>query len=306
MGRPLFSTLVAPAAPTVRIAEPEEETRLPTYERWSYVNAFDPAFDPDSDEFFDGDNVVYEAFLSADDVAEQERERSREGEGQEEGVPDVVRVPVSSQAAVRRRVIERLTSVEVPGEDERPELVSPTVGGSSSSGSDTASSGRASPAETDELLDASRAAQRDSMTLPWPSNFDDVASDFDGLPTSALSRSLPTTPTRASWLAESPVVFARPEELTLPMPIPSSSTAPVDIPTPASPMPQPAQAIPPSPMTPPGSATPRFLSWGNTRGTRPHAIDMSPSPTPAGPFGSVRASRMALSYISPPALRVQQ
>ncbi|OCB87645.1 hypothetical protein A7U60_g5171 [Sanghuangporus baumii] len=303
MGRPLFSTLVARAAPVVRVAEPEEETKLPTYERWSYVNAFDP----DSDEFFDGDNVVYEAFLSADDVAEQEREQVREGEGQEEGVPDVVRVPVSSQAAVRRRVIERLTSVEAPGEDERPELVSPTVDGSSSSGSDTASSGRASPTETDELLDASRAAQRDGMTLPWhPSDFDDFSSDFDGVPASSLSRSLPTTPTRASWLAESPVVFARPEELTLPMPIPPSSTAPVDIPTPASPMPQPAQAIPPSPMTPPGSTTPRFLSWGNTRGTRPHAIDMSPSPTPAGPFGSVRASRMTLSYISPPALRVQQ
>ncbi|KAL5492641.1 hypothetical protein ACEPAI_4088 [Sanghuangporus weigelae] len=301
MGRPLFSTLVAPAAPAVRVAEPDEETKLPTYDRWSYVNAFDP----DSDEFFDGDNVVYEAFLSADDVAEQERERIREGEG-EEGVPDVVRVPVSSQAAVRRRVIGRLTSVEAPGEDERPELVSPTLDGSSSSGSDTASSGRASPAETDELLDASRAAQRDGMSSPWPSNFDDFTSDFDGAPASALSRSLPSTPTRAGWLAESPVVFARPEELTLPMPIPPTSTAPVDIPTPASPMPQPAQAIPPSPMTPPGSATPRFLSWGNTRGTRPHAIDMSPSPTPAGPFGSVRASRMALSYISPPALRVQQ
>ena len=53
MGRPLFS---ASRQPAVRV---EPEPQHPTVEKWTYWNAFDP----DSDEFFDNDDAVYEAFI---------------------------------------------------------------------------------------------------------------------------------------------------------------------------------------------------------------------------------------------------
>ncbi|KAI0349564.1 hypothetical protein OH77DRAFT_1225096 [Trametes cingulata] len=53
MGRPLYSSTRQPA---VRV---QPEVQHPTYEKWTYANAFDP----DSDEFFDNEDAVYEAFI---------------------------------------------------------------------------------------------------------------------------------------------------------------------------------------------------------------------------------------------------
>ncbi|KAI0664271.1 hypothetical protein C8Q70DRAFT_1049775 [Cubamyces menziesii] len=53
MGRPLFS---ASRQPAVRV---QPEPQLTPYEKWSYANAFDP----DSNEFFESDDAVYEAFI---------------------------------------------------------------------------------------------------------------------------------------------------------------------------------------------------------------------------------------------------
>ncbi|KAI0820752.1 hypothetical protein BC628DRAFT_1329556 [Trametes gibbosa] len=53
MGRPLFS---ASSQPAVRL---QPEPQPPTYETWTYANAFDP----DSEEFFESDDAVYEAFI---------------------------------------------------------------------------------------------------------------------------------------------------------------------------------------------------------------------------------------------------
>ncbi|KAI0372631.1 hypothetical protein BV20DRAFT_963666 [Pilatotrama ljubarskyi] len=53
MGRPLYSSTRQPA---VRV---QPEVQHPTYEKWTYTNAFDP----DSDEFFDNEDAVYEAFI---------------------------------------------------------------------------------------------------------------------------------------------------------------------------------------------------------------------------------------------------
>ncbi|KAI8985571.1 hypothetical protein BD414DRAFT_488517 [Trametes punicea] len=53
MGRPLFSSSCQPA---VRV---QPEPQHPTYEKWTYANAFDP----DADEFFENDDAVYEAFI---------------------------------------------------------------------------------------------------------------------------------------------------------------------------------------------------------------------------------------------------
>ncbi len=61
MGRPLYSR----PAVTVRVANedppaPATAPAQPTYEKWSYWNAFDP----DADEWFEGDDAVYEAFIT--------------------------------------------------------------------------------------------------------------------------------------------------------------------------------------------------------------------------------------------------
>ncbi|KAH9832610.1 uncharacterized protein C8Q71DRAFT_777294 [Rhodofomes roseus] len=60
MGRPLFSQYHQ--TPAVRV-EPEQPQ--PACEKWTYWNAFDP----DSDEFFERDDAVYEAFVPQDGTA---------------------------------------------------------------------------------------------------------------------------------------------------------------------------------------------------------------------------------------------
>ena len=59
MGRPLYSRPDI----TVRVTNeepPAPSPEQPTYEKWSYWNAFDP----DSDEWFEADDAVYEAFIT--------------------------------------------------------------------------------------------------------------------------------------------------------------------------------------------------------------------------------------------------
>jgi len=63
MGRPLFSA--AYSTPAVR-TEPEPAASASPYEKWSRWGSFDP----DSDEFFDSDDAVYEAFLDAVDLGQ--------------------------------------------------------------------------------------------------------------------------------------------------------------------------------------------------------------------------------------------
>lgn len=68
MGRPLYSKTLK-AEPIIREPEPS----CP-YQNWSYVNAFDP----DSDEFFENDQAVYEAFV--DHVASEQSDEEDEVE----------------------------------------------------------------------------------------------------------------------------------------------------------------------------------------------------------------------------------
>ncbi|KIJ65539.1 hypothetical protein HYDPIDRAFT_68132, partial [Hydnomerulius pinastri MD-312] len=69
MGRPLFSKAFQ-TTPAVREPEPQCQ-----YEKWSYLNAFDP----DSDEFFESEHAVYEDFIdpvgSGNSEEEEEEER---------------------------------------------------------------------------------------------------------------------------------------------------------------------------------------------------------------------------------------
>lgn len=68
MGRPLYSKAFQ-TEPIIR----EPETPFP-YEKWSYINAFDP----DSDEFFENDQAVYEAFVDHVPVEHSEDEEEME------------------------------------------------------------------------------------------------------------------------------------------------------------------------------------------------------------------------------------
>lgn len=73
MGRPLFSASYS--TPAVR-TEPEPAQPAILYEKWTRWNAFDP----DSDEFFNSEDAVFEAFLDPADVeaSTEERERQRQ------------------------------------------------------------------------------------------------------------------------------------------------------------------------------------------------------------------------------------
>lgn len=78
MGRPLFSQSFE--TPAVRI-EPEQPHSA--CEKWTYWNAFDP----DSDEFFENDNAVYEAFVDASQLRMQEESQ---GETRQHRIVDIV------------------------------------------------------------------------------------------------------------------------------------------------------------------------------------------------------------------------
>jgi len=74
MGRPLYSSiLLSRQATEVPATQPDPPKMNPMFAKteaqgvtkWSRTNAFDP----DSDEFFNEDNAVYEAFLSEEEVA---------------------------------------------------------------------------------------------------------------------------------------------------------------------------------------------------------------------------------------------
>ena len=149
MGRPLYSTTpanafghattttqptVAPAsattspaaaaavatatAPDVVIrAAPDSAPDHPEVSKWSYWNAFDP----DADEFFDGPNAVYEAFVDPSTLPSLREEIILEEESRE-----------------ARRMLRRLSADGfIPS--------APTSSSSSSSSSEGTSSGRESP-----------------------------------------------------------------------------------------------------------------------------------------------------------------
>ncbi|KAF8448911.1 hypothetical protein L210DRAFT_3312167, partial [Boletus edulis BED1] len=94
MGRPLYSRTFI-TTPAVRDPEP------PSCERWSYLNAFDP----DSDEFFDNENAVYEDFIDPGMPVNLEDEEEMEGiEEEEERDMLVVRMgnvsPITSESSL--------------------------------------------------------------------------------------------------------------------------------------------------------------------------------------------------------------
>lgn len=388
MGRPLFSTLYASAAPAVRVVE----APTPTYERWSYVNAFDP----DADEFFEGDNCVHEDFLPLQDTSVSVSSpipglvhQSTQSDASEHLTTDMRDAseslgPHTHQAheSRARLTLRDLADIVMPSADDFPDLMS--ASDDASTASEASNSGRSTPAYVGSSLlirrrQAVNHALSDQMRRARSSpladmEFDDVmlhnmiterqdaveqqeqqreqeqeaatetstSAVTDVRMHDALASNRLETSERDDLRQEENPEYVRAVEnsgVTSPSPqqhgrthssdwnwsrpLSRVFTAPDDLlddlPMPASPRPVPARAVSPGPtpgsfdafvgspgslaMTPPGSVTPRFLTWGPSSSRRPRAVDMSPSPTPDAPFGSARA----LAYISSPTfVRVHQ
>lgn len=386
MGRPLFSTRYSPAASTVRVVE----APAPTYERWSYINAFNP----DADEFFDGDNCVHEDFLPLEEGAStsvpstaQEIQQTQDSRSQQQETQGVTRRVDDARAPNWIQVhdtLGALASTAVPNADDFPELISPSE--DASSASEASDSGRSTPAYSDNstfmgrrrmiedaLVEQSRHARANTSTNATTvfddllrehaeAIVDDASDDTEHgapvAPAPVADADAAATPVEedcdvpiAQPRADARLVhtmdglrdFINGQDRTRNWDWPPAGGIPAprdllaDVPMPASPRPVPARAVSPGPtpgsfdslagagspgsfdafigspgsfstsgalaMTPPGSVTPRFLTWGGSAGRRPRAIDMSPSPTPGAPFGSARA----LAYMHPPPyLRVHQ
>lgn len=73
MGRPLYTSILLARHATEVAVQPTPPTHRYPVEKWSRWNAFDP----DSDEFFEADDAVYEAFLSDEEIAERTRGDAR-------------------------------------------------------------------------------------------------------------------------------------------------------------------------------------------------------------------------------------
>ena len=288
MGRPLYSTLInpAPVEPVVRVAESE----TPACERWSYVNADDPMFDPDSDTCFKGD-VVYEAFLTPEEVAQREQERQA---SEAQTVPqssERVQAATAAMPPSRLDFLQQIMRAQQLRERERVEgrdllLQHLDLLEDDSSSSEGSASGRVSPVDA-ILGHASRLPARREEMLISPVDEDQDVLGAAAPPSPVIPRhsiSLPPSPPYPqARLLDSLLATADLQEGLL---TPARS-APIAI----QQSPQNTSVV----MTPPGSVTPRFLHWSS----RPRAIPMSPSPTPDAPLGSIRASRMAVSFIAP-------
>ncbi|KAI0079385.1 hypothetical protein K474DRAFT_1659199 [Panus rudis PR-1116 ss-1] len=155
MGRPLFSSrpALATASSAVRVEPEPTPTPYPTYETWTYWNAFDP----DSDEFFEREDAVYEAFvdpstlpqpnmeggerdrsLSPVEASEESSSSSESESGRDTPVVDVenngiyVRPPISRQTTTdsdasmddvpQPPLVVRRTSTAMAGGQARSEL----------------------------------------------------------------------------------------------------------------------------------------------------------------------------------------
>jgi hypothetical protein len=92
MGRPLYSSVILSRQNSTTSVHPVEHneppSHVPAVEKWSQWNVFDP----DSDEFFQAEDAVYEDFLTEQQVAALE---ARQAEG-----------PLASGARIAETVIE--------------------------------------------------------------------------------------------------------------------------------------------------------------------------------------------------------
>ena len=277
MGRPLFS---APRQPVVRV---EPEPQHPVVEKWTYWNAFDP----DSDEFFENDDAVYEAFIDPADRIQLPADRT-------EPPAEPIDVSSSSEASSSGRGTPTDIVDGLDGEDLQ-----------------------AAMRTNFRNMEAARAQVMRVLDLPLPRNsaLDAEINAGQGLPAEERVRYLlellerrasgrergqeqqrvetrPTrerVPTYLDWPPQ--------EELRSPSPEPAPLVR-VSVPsTPARPSTPPAQTAQATPSfatpSPPPSVTPRLYSWSSLSAPGPSV--------PASPLTN-RGARMSVAHIATPSL----
>ncbi|KAF8553584.1 hypothetical protein OG21DRAFT_1510035 [Imleria badia] len=269
MGRPLYSRTFT-TTPAVREPSPP-----PNCETWSYLNAFDP----DSDEFFDNENAVYEDFV---DPVAPVNPGGEDVEEEEERDMLVVRMgnasPISSESSLSDNesplavgaedpahlVVNGFHAIREISDDGEPavrvRLTPRSLAGEARWGSQTTESARAHP----RRQFATRAAFRggpyrsyshrdESLPVPAPSA---------PIPVPAISRRSAAVDDRA---------------------LPSPSTPP--------------RQTPYFSMSPPPASTPRLYTWARD-------LTHSTSPSSGSPFTNPHA-RTSYTHLSPALIRIR-
>ena len=260
MGRPLFSSRPEPA---VRV---EPEPQHPTIQKWSYWNAFDP----DSDEFFENDDAVYEAFIDPADRIQIPRDPP---------VPrTVVDVDISSSSEASSS--GRGTPMEVE-DTEDPEAR--TRFGRTTTGGIRV---RSRTAALDAALDA---VPRENPVLRYLSTLDEAPSSPQTEPeTREAPEARPVIRERVVTYLDLPQ-----EQSRTPSPEPDMRALRSFPATPVRPSTPPAQMTPLFAPSPPPSVTPRLYNWST--------LTASATPHPASPLTN-RDARMSVAHILTPAL----
>ncbi|KZT69344.1 hypothetical protein DAEQUDRAFT_726931 [Daedalea quercina L-15889] len=318
MGRPLFSQYHQ--TPAVRV-EPEQPQQA--YEKWTISNAFDP----DSDEFFERSDAVYEAFVPQDSTAlppppalieapssSSSSEASSSGRGSPtEDAPRDLSTEEIDLALRREAVLIRLSATR---EDEIQRRVRQAREAFADSHSPVANS----LVDTDperilryiQGLDnisrqnqtATQAARERVLPPPSPTTTRDTLPRISEPAADAESGSADPPAQGGEQVTTArgiPVPVAVPSavpvsSLSMPRLIPDRPSTPPSVPrlsdTPSTPPSRsPAVGAPPSP---PPSVTPRLYSWSSRNPVTSTPI----SPGLTGPLRN-RDARLSVEHISP-------
>ena len=271
MGRPLYSSSRQPA---VRV---EPEPQHPAIQKWTYWNAFDP----DSDEFFENDDAVYEAFIDPANRIHITADRS---------APTVVEVDVSSpseSSSSGRGSPMEVIDVEIP-ENEREQQLRNQREMLRASGIRILDDSVPRTPVSDAQAEASRGLPSDERIQYYMSLIDRMEADR----ADRQRERRPAVRERVTTYLDFPPEDSRtPSPEPVQVPVTRSRTSVPS--TPARPSTPPAQATPlfASP-SPPPSVTPRLYSWAS----------ISPTPpVPASPLTN-RGARMSVAHIVTPSL----
>ncbi|KIJ20977.1 hypothetical protein PAXINDRAFT_178498 [Paxillus involutus ATCC 200175] len=272
MGRPLFSKAFQ-TAPAVREPEPP----LP-YEKWSYLNAFDP----DSDEFFDDEHAVYEDFIDPGHLAIEEEEEEEER--------DMLVVRMDNASPISTQISDRDTPLHTGTEDLTRRLIN-----------DFRDLRQMEDSEFDPAVRVRLAARTFPAELRWeslPSDVTESGRTSHRRPSSAsVNRGFISYHDYAQRMERVPVPTP-----SAPIPVPvmrSRRSASIDeraLPSPSTP---PARQTPVAhlSMSPPPSSTPRIYSWARNP-------SYSASPPTGSPFTNIHA-RTSYTHLSPALIRIR-
>ena len=274
MGRPLYSRTFT-TTPAVRDPEP------PSCETWSYLNAFDP----DSDDFFDNENAVYEDFV--DHVTPLNPVEVDEEDVDEEEARDmlVVRMgnasPISSESS-------SLSDNESPlavGTEDPAQLVVDAFHGIRQMSDE----GESEPAVRVRLATRSFAgearwgSQTTESVRTHPRRQFATRAAFRGGPYRSHSHRDESLPVPAP-------------SAPIPVPAVSRRSAAVDdraLPSPSTP----PRQTPYFSMSPPPTSTPRLYTWARNP-------SHSTSPSSGSPFTNPHA-RTSYTHLSPALIRIR-